>query len=89
MEKYAEILKCAQNYDMEKHQRKLKRMEEKKQAEEGYHRRTIFPNKRNFMMTDKMKRELMQGVERVMNQYNFDDLKQLQNWILMMTKNKA
>jgi hypothetical protein len=30
IEKYAEILKCAQNYDMEKHQRKLKRMEEKK-----------------------------------------------------------
>ena len=29
-EKYVEILKCAQNYDMEKHQRKLRRMEEKR-----------------------------------------------------------
>ena len=33
-DKYAEILKCATHYDMEHHQRKLKKMEEKRQMEE-------------------------------------------------------
>ena len=78
MEKYAEILKCAQNYDMEKHQRKLRKMEERKQAEESQQRKAFSPSKKNFILADsKFKKELMQGFERVMNQYNFDDLKQL------------
>lgn len=47
-EKYQEILKCAQNYDMEKHQRKLRRMEEKRLQEEENMRKAYMPPKKRY-----------------------------------------
>ena len=72
---------------MEKHQRKLKKMEERKQAEEHQQRKAFSPSKKTFMNGSKYEKGLLQGFERIMNQYKFDDLKQLQNWVFIMAKN--
>ena len=89
VEQYNVYLKVAQNYDMEKHQRKLRKMEEKRNAEEEAVRKAFSPSKRKpLKQSSKMQVfdfELHPKMKAGLCLHHPEELTRLKDWLYSMS----